>query len=444
MNPSVKRRLRRVGLFGLCLLFLLFSAIALNTVRFRSQQESHPLVAPVAVDASAAVDRLSQSLRFRTVSEANQVRRETSEFIRFQEYVAGAFPLTHARLKRLTGKAIGDAENYSLLYCWEGKDPQRPGILLMGHYDVVPIGSPDDGEAAGGAAAAWTHPPFAGSLADGFIWGRGTLDCKHAAIGLLEAVEHLLAQGFQPAQSIYLSLGHDEEVGGLNGNRRIAEWMRSQGIRLEFVLDEGGCILEDFPQMDRPVALIGVAEKGWVSIRMHVELAADQAGHAAMPSRQSAIWILAAALHRLDQQPFPLRLDGGVGDMLDHIGPEMPWLRRMVLANRWLFGPYVKQMLAATDSGRATLQTTMVPTILKSGYKDNVVPRRAEAVLNLRLLPGDRIESALQRVEQVIDDPRVKVERLSEGKEASRFSASKATPFEPCIGRSRKCTEMSS
>ena len=137
-----------------------------------------------------------------------------------------SFPAVHSRLMREVHGGL------SLLYRWQGADPRREPILLMSHLDVVPVEA--------GTEVRWLHPPFSGAVADGFIWGRGALDIKSGALGLLEAVERLLADGFQPACDVYLSLGHDEEKGGHEGNQRIAEILRHRGIKFRFVLDEGG------------------------------------------------------------------------------------------------------------------------------------------------------------------------------------------------------------
>ena len=239
-------------------------------------------------------------------------------------------------------------------------------------------------------------------------------------IGMLEAVDRLLEQGFEPNRTIYLSLGHDEEVGGVHGNQQIAEWMRSQGIRLEFVLDEGGCIYEDFTGLDRPVVLVGVAEKGYVTVRLAAELAAG--GHSSMPPKHTAIGILAEALHRLHQHPLPQRLDGGAGLTLDFVGPEMPLANRIAISNRWLFAPLIESKLAATPVGNASLSTTMAPTMIEGGVKENVLPTKAELTINVRILPGDTVDTALEHIRRAVGDERVSIQTLDIRKERSRMS----------------------
>ncbi len=207
-------------------------------------------------------------------------------------------------------------------------------ILLLAHLDVVPAEDP----------AAWTHPPFAGHVADGYVWGRGALDMKSAALGILEAVEQLVAEGFRPARTVYVAMGHDEEVGGAGGNAQIAARLAAEGAHPGFVLDEGGAVVEGLvPGVSLPVALVGIAEKGILNLRLSV-LASG--GHASMPPPQTAIGVLAAAIERLESRPMPARIDGAAGSLLDYLGPEMPLGSRAALANRWLFGPLVTRQLA--------------------------------------------------------------------------------------------------
>lgn len=190
----------------------------------------------------------------------------------------------HAQLRRET---VGV---HSLLYTWQGSNPALNPILLVGHLDVVPVEPGTEGK--------WQQDPFGGRIADGLIWGRGAIDNKSAVVGTLEAVEMLVAEGFQPARTIYLAYGHDEEVGGAGGAREIAARLKSRGVTLEMVLDEGGVISDGIlPGISGPVALVGIAEKGFVTIELS---ASGPGGHASLPPRQTAVGILNAAVARLE------------------------------------------------------------------------------------------------------------------------------------------------
>src|SRR5205814_3117464 len=191
-------------------------------------------------------------------------------------------------------------DELTLLYTSPGSHPSAKPMLLKAHQDVVPI--------APGTEPDWTEPPFSGNVKGGFVWGRGAWDDKGNLIAELEAVESLLAAGFQPKRTIYLAFGADEEVGGVRGAAQIAKLLASRGVKLDFVIDEGLLITEGtLPGVDKPIALIGVAEKGFLSLSLH---ASATPGHSSMPPPpgRSAIAMMSGALKRLDEQPFPAEM----------------------------------------------------------------------------------------------------------------------------------------
>ncbi len=288
----------------------------------------------------------------------------------------------------------------SLLYTWLGRDPSLAPLVLMGHLDVVPVDP--------GSESEWTYGPFEGVVADGFIWGRGALDNKVNVIAILEAVEALLGEGFTPERSVYLAFGHDEEVGGRDGARRIAESLEARGMtRAALVVDEGGSRTQGFVLgLEEPVALVGIAEKGFLSLDLSVR---SEGGHSSMPPRETAISILARAITRLEEQPFPSRLDGATRWMLDSVGPNLPFTTRLALANLWLFEPVVRERLAGTPSTAAMVRTTTAPTIIAAGVKENVLPIRAHAVVNFRIVPGETRGTVTTHVRKIVSDPRVTI-----------------------------------
>lgn len=272
----------------------------------------------------------------------------------------------------------------------------------MAHQDVVPVEP--------GTEGGWEQPPFEGRIAGGYIWGRGAMDDKSGVLGILEAVEMLVVQGFQPTRTVYLAFGHDEEVGGSEGAVKIAELLRSRNVELEYVLDEGLAITDGIvPDIARPVALIGIAEKGFVSLELSVEV---EGGHSSMPPPQSAIGILSTAINRLEKNPMPASIEGVEREMFNYLGPEMPFGKRMAIANLWLFKPMVQRTLSASPSTNASIRTTTAATIIEAGLKENVLPSKARAVLNFRILPGDRIEGVAAHVRETINDPRVQINRF--------------------------------
>jgi len=260
----------------------------------------------------------------------------------------------------------------------------------MAHQDVVPIAPGTEGD--------WSEAPYSGSVKNGYVWGRGSWDDKGNLLSQLEAVELLLASGYKPSRTLYLAYGADEEVGGLRGAAKIAALLKSRGVRLDFVLDEGLLVLEGvLPGLRQPAALIGVAEKGYLSVVLNVSATP---GHSSMPPTRggSAIGMLSAALKRLDDHQLPGGIRGVAGEMFDTLAPEMGGFSRVALSNLWLFGPVVQKQLEGAASTNAVLRTTTALTIVNAGNKDNVLPGRAEATVNFRLLPGDRKEQVMDHM----------------------------------------------
>eukprot|EP00959_Pyramimonas_sp_CCMP1952_P275948 5767757-Pyramimonas_sp.AAC.1 len=148
---------------------------------------------------------------------------------------------------------------YSKLMRIEGSDPRLKPLMLLCHMDVVPVET--------GTESAWTRPPFAGEISEGFVWGRGALDNKQSCVTMLHAIENLLIrpEGFKPKRDLYVAIGHDEEVGGALGAVQTAALLEKRGVELEMVLDEGMTVLKPgaFPGINQHIALVGTAEKGY-------------------------------------------------------------------------------------------------------------------------------------------------------------------------------------
>lgn len=398
--------MKRFLMFLLLLAVLLLGLIGVNTWRHGSRQLAVTPLAPMALDTSAAAQRLAASLRFQTISSQDTADASSAEFAQLHAYLKQAFPLSHASLKR---EVVGSA---SLLYTWEGSDPQAKPIILMAHQDVVPI-APETG-------ANWQQPPFEGVIKDGYIWGRGSWDDKGNLFAIMEAVERLLADGFKPRQTIYLAFGHDEEVGGLHGAKLIASRMQARGITLDYVLDEGLLVTEGILKgLDQSAALIGVAEKGYATVKLSLEATP---GHSSMPAQQSAIGMMSVALARLEERQFPAQIQDVALDMFETIAPEMSGLNRVLLSNLWLFRPLVQRELAKGASTNAMLRTTTALTMVHAGNKDNVLPGHIDATVNFRTLPGDTQATVMAHVRQTLANDAIKLSSASGNSEPSRIS----------------------
>jgi carboxypeptidase PM20D1 len=285
-------------------------------------------------------------------------------------------------------------------------------IALLAHQDVVPVEP--------GTEDRWTHPPFGGVIDDGMVWGRGALDNKGQLIAIMEAVDRLAASGFQPARDIYLLFGHDEELGGEEGAKIIAETLTQRGVTLAMTLDEGSGVVDNLiPGAARPLALIATAEKGSVTLRF---TARAEGGHSSAPAKDTAVSLVSRAVVAVTDNPHPVKIDRNVVDFLHGIAPETPFMQRLMLSNLWITGSLVKSRLADNPTTAASLHTTTAPTIISGGVKLNVLPQSASAMVNYRIHPRDSVEDVVSRARNSINDERVTIEVLSASEPSPRAS----------------------
>jgi carboxypeptidase PM20D1 len=396
--------IRRATILLISFLLVLVAILAMRTARFRPIEVPAPAPAEsMDVDSNAAAARLARAIQIPTISYEDPEKSDTAKFLAFHDLLIELFPKSHAALKREV------VNEFSLLYTWGGSNPELKPIILMSHMDVVPISPGTEGD--------WLHTPFSGDVADGFVWGRGTMDDKSGVLASLEAVEHLLAAGFAPKRTVILAFGHDEEIGGGNGAPKIVELLKSRGTNAEFVLDEGGSITQGIiPDVTRSVALIGVAEKGYMSLELSVM---QTGGHSSTPPRNTAIGILSAAVARLEENQMPARIEGPSLQLFQNVGPHMPISRRVVFANLWFFRPVITSILSGSAATNATVRTTTATTIFESGDKANVLPVNARSVVNFRILPGDSLDDVTAHVRRVVADDRIKIQQIGTANEAA-------------------------
>ncbi|UFS99633.1 M20/M25/M40 family metallo-hydrolase [Nocardia huaxiensis] len=353
-------------------------------------------IAPASTGVDdATAERLAAALRCATISREDPAETNLAEFDRLAAHLEGAFPLVH---RHLSWETFG----HSRLYRWDGTAAAGTGTaaaaILLAHMDVVPVDDED----------GWTHPPFAGAVDGDFIWGRGAIDDKSRVLAILEAVESALAEGIRPQRTIYLAFGHDEEVFGEAGATRMARRLRDLGVRADLLLDEGGVITTGVADgVDRPVATIMVGEKGFATVRLSV---VDVGGHSSMPGRQTAVGRLARAVARVQDHPFPLRLTPVTLEMVTRLREVMSEPRRTLLGWTGVAGPAIARILALRPQTEALVRTTTAPTMIHGGVKPNVLPQRAEAFVNFRILPGDLVADVLRHTRKVVRDKKVVVE----------------------------------
>ena len=399
--------IKRIVLVLLLALVALAAAVGIKTWRTPSRQVSVTPIQKAPVDVQAVVKRLSGAIVFKTISSLDDAEYSGDEFKKLQAYLEQQFPKLHATLKK---EVVG---GHSLLYTWEGSDAKARPVAMMAHQDVVPIAS--------GTESEWKADPFAGTVRDGFVWGRGAWDNKGNLLSQMEAIEMLVGGGFKPKQTIYLISGADEEVGGLRGAVPIAKLLKERGVQLAWVIDEGLLVTEGvLPGLDKPAALIGLAEKGYGSFKLTLDAAP---GHSSMPPRQSAIGSMSTALARLESQPMPAGITGVAGNMFETLAPEMTGFNHVALSNLWLFGPLVQKQLEKSPSSNAMLRTTTALTIMQAGNKDNVMPGHVEATVNFRVMPGDTLASVEEHVHKAVANDAIKVSQYKGNSEPSPVSS---------------------
>lgn len=316
-------------------------------------------------------ERLAEVLRIPTVSgESEPPSAETLQAL--QDHLRATFPALHEALVR---EAVS---RFALVYTWRGTDPARKPYLLLAHQDVVPIEP--------GTEPRWRYPPFSGAIAEGYVWGRGALDDKSSLMATMEAIDRLVRTGYRPRRTLYLALGHDEETLGLRGAAEVAALLARHGLRFELVLDEGGVVSRGFvPGVDRPLALIGTTEKGYVNLEL---IAGATGGHASTPPVHTAAGVLSQAIVQLEARPLPATMHGPMERQHAALGPDMPLALRLILTNQWLFRPLILRQMTQQPATNALVRTTFAVTVLEGSVKESVLPQQARGIVNVRLLPA--------------------------------------------------------
>ena len=338
------------------------------------------VAAAPAFDTALAAQHLSQAVQIQTVSHQDPAENQLGEWTKLHDWLTATYPKASAKMQR---QELGQ----TLVYTWPGSDPAAQPIIVMAHQDVVPVTPGTEGD--------WKHAPFAGEIAEGAVWGRGSVDDKGSLVALFEGLEALAGQGFTPKRSIILVSGHDEEVGG-TGAKAAADWLAARRTKALFTIDEGGLIATDTPMINGPAAMIGVAEKGYVTLQV---VAPANGGHSSAPPPATQIGTinLAKALLRIEAKQFPLELRGPAEGMVSVLAAKAGGMNKLAAANRWLFGGMIVSKMGDNPAAAAMLHTTIAPTMLTGSPKENVLPQTATALINYRIAPWDSAAKVLAR-----------------------------------------------
>jgi len=395
-------------LFGLLALIVVLAAVLVfRTLTFQPTVQTGPteaLAAAPPVDVDAAARHLSEAIRIKTISQQEEAETDRAEWRRLLDWVAQTYPRSAAAMQR---EIVAD---YTPIYTWPGSDTSLKPIVLMAHQDVVP------------AEGDWKYPPFDGVIADGAVWGRGSIDDKGSLVAIFEATEALLVSGFQPKRTVIIVNGHDEET-AQSGAAAAAAALKGRGVEAEFVLDEGLVTLADFPLLKGPAAMVGIAEKGYATLRLAVQ---GEGGHSSLPPPKTAVQTLAEAIVAIVTNPDPYKLIGPGAETLRAVAPYTPFMTRMAIANDWLFEPLLIQEIAKTNAGAALLHTTTAPTMLSASPKENVLPREATAVINYRILPGQTGEDVMARAKASVGALPVTLDWIGKVKDPSPVSSTQS------------------
>ncbi|MEM6264436.1 MAG: M20/M25/M40 family metallo-hydrolase, partial [Bacteroidota bacterium] len=381
--------MKKILIFLFILLILLGGFMIYNATQLSSRQKLVELgVASPPINVESASRRLAKAVQQYTTSVPGKI--DTAAMRGLHRVMKESFPGIDSVLKKDT------VNQFSLLYTWPGSDADLKPIVLMSHMDVVPVPEED--------LEKWTYPPMSGRIQDDYIWGRGTLDDKVGVMGIMEAVEQLIEEGFVPKRTTYLAFGHDEEIGGRRGAKAIAELLSTRGVKAKFVLDEGMVVTEGVvPGIEVPAPLIGISEKGFATLELTVK---GEGGHSSMPPPQTSIGILSKAISEIEANPMPVDLDGPFGTFLTYTAPEMSFGYKMIFGNMWLLKPVIISQLSKSPTTNAAIRTTAATTMIQGGVKDNILPTVATAKVNFRILPGQTIEEVVAHATEVIDDER--------------------------------------
>lgn len=377
--------------------------------------ETDPLLVD-DLDPDRFVASLIDAIAFETVV-ADDGTYDVDAFDALDEMLVRRYPRAHDRM------TLERFNEHGLLYVWEGSDPLLDPLVLMAHRDVVPV--------AGDTTDEWLSPPFGGAEVDGRIYGRGALDCKGPLIAIFEAIEYVCAIGITPERSVLLVSGHDEEIGGSRGSHVIAEALAQRGVTPWFVVDEGGWVTDGLIDMvSAPVALVGIAEKGAMNVKMTVRA---EGGHASVPPSDAAIVQLAEAVSKLEASSMPAHV-GAVSPLIRALSKHLPGVVGALASNRFVVASLLPRLLAGDAEMDALQRTTMVPTIIEGGMKTNVLPSSASVILNIRIIPGDSSRSVVDHIRRVVGD-HVEIEVLDGFKaEPSVFASTESDAWAALTG----------
>ena len=358
----------------LALVVLLLGIAIVRTLAIKAPKAAVCDTVLTEEECSIAAEKLGAMVQVPSVSKRED--EDLTEFYKLHTVMEAQFPLLHQNLEK-------EVLNGTLLYRWKGSDPSKKPILFMGHQDVVP--ATNDG---------WRVDAYSGAVIDGNLYGRGAMDCKSTMYVELQAVEELLAEGFVPPCDVYLEYSINEETGG-DGAAAAMRHLKEKGITLALVIDEGGAVIEEpVSGMDRPYAVIGITEKGYMDLKI---TARGKGGHSSTPPRNTPAARLFAFANEIERKrPFRKELLPEVVEMFTKMAPSFNFPMRLILGNIWLFKPLLMALMPMVSPfGEAVMATTCCFTMMRGSDAANVIPKEPYLVANLRTSVHQGCEASL-------------------------------------------------
>lgn len=384
----------------------------------------------------SAILRLSGGIKIPTVSTGELGDFNYSTFDTFKEYLKKSYPLVYQNTENY------EINKYALIFRLKGNNSKLEPIVFLSHIDVVPPGDADIKNnqqdifrlkdqpllPVKKVAEDWDFAPFSGAVANGRIYGRGAIDMKGMLFSLMESMTNLIKNGYVPQRDIYLAFGFDEEVGGTKGATYIADHFKKQGLQFDAVYDEGGLILEkgSVKGINSDVAVIGCAEKGFLSVKIKVK---GLGGHSSMPPMESAIGKAAVIMQRLEENQMKPMITPVIKDFFDNIGGAMPFANRLAISNQWLLKPLLLSQLTKNNSTNALVRTTTALTMMKGSDGTNVLSPEVEFIVNFRLLPGNTVKEVKEHIAKATEGFDVEIEEIDNTREASAISPTNNKAF---------------
>jgi len=349
----------------------------------QEEREMYEVKKEVLKEIPLCAVHLCEAIRMMTISRQDYSLIDFGPYEDFLKFLKRTYPKVHQVCQ------MDVVNQFSVLYHWKSDNKEGKPILLTAHYDVVPVEK--------SSINSWNVDPFSGEIKQGYIYGRGALDDKNQVISIMEALEDSIENGFLPKRDIYIAFGFDEEVGGEKGAKTMASIFKEKNLQFEFVLDEGGAVIEGvIEEITIPVGFIGVAEKGSSNVRI---ITSGDGGHSSMPTKNSAIAKLSTIINNVEKNPMPAKLTSPVERMFQLMSPYMGKAGVLLNHSKLVF-PLLKRKLSKSKTMNAMIRTTISFTMTGGGETENVLPKTAWVNANIRIIPGDTLDEVMEHIKK--------------------------------------------